>query len=183
MKSDDKPQLLFRAKYLWKAPHTHFQRKEKKIIILWLCCASISRTQQKPLTLFAENNKNTGLCQIDGKFDGFLWAVLTTPFDSLLYMRKNQSSAANSLVKADNYLHKGGGLMVTVSLVCHKGWIDWTNVLQFFSSFFLGRAERKEKKKKVQIINGMYNTTSNFLYHTSSSSEEFKAPKAITNVQ
>lgn len=53
--------------------------------------------QQKPLTLFAENNKNTGLCQIDGKFDGFLPGVLTTPFDSLLYIGKNQSSAANLL--------------------------------------------------------------------------------------
>lgn len=58
-------------------------------------------THQKPHTLFAENNKNTGLCQRDGKFDGFLQAVLTTPFDSLLYTRKNQSSAANWFVNAD----------------------------------------------------------------------------------
>lgn len=85
MKSDDKPQFLFHAKYLWKAPHAHFQRRGEKEI-LWSCCASISRMWQKPITLFAENNKNTGLCQIDGKFDGFLQAVLTTPFDSLVYV-------------------------------------------------------------------------------------------------
>lgn len=100
MTSDEKPQLLFHAKYLWKAPHSHFQGRRKNnnhSVVLRIHF----RTQLKPHTQFAENNKNTSLCQRDGKFDGFLQAVLTTPFDSLLYTHKNQSSAANWLVDAD----------------------------------------------------------------------------------
>lgn len=145
-------------------------------------------TQQKPHTLFAVNNKNTGLCQRHGKFDGFLQAVLTTPFDSLLCTHENQSSAANWLVNADKYLHKGGGLMVSISLVCHKDWTDWTNFFRFSPPFFLEELRGNNKNKVikiggVQITNGMHNTTSNFLYQRVLSSEEFKALEAITNLQ
>lgn len=123
MKSDDKPQLLFHAKYLWKALHIHFQRRGKKpkqanknVSVF----ASISRNIRSLLHCSQKTTKSMGLCQIDEKFDGFLWAVLTTPFDSLLYMWNNQSSAANLLGNADNYLYEGGGLMVSISFVCYK---------------------------------------------------------------
>lgn len=187
MTSDEKPQLLFHAKYLWKAPHCHFQGRGKNnnpSAVLHIHF----RMQQKTHTLFAENNKNTGLCQRDGKFDGFLQAVLTTPFDSLLYTRKNQSSAANWLVNADKYLHKGGSLVVSISLVCHKDWTDWTNFPDFSPPLFLEELRGKNKNiiikiQGVQITNGVHNTTSNFLYQRVLSSEEFKALEAITNLR
>lgn len=41
MMSDEKPELLFHAKYLWKTLHSHFQGRGKTII-LQLFCTSIS---------------------------------------------------------------------------------------------------------------------------------------------
>lgn len=165
--------------------HILISKEGGKTIILQPCCTSISKRSRNLIHCLQKNNKNTDLCQRDGKFDGLLQAVLTTPADSLLYTHENQSSAANWLVNADKYLHKRGGLMVSISLVCHK---DLTDFSRFSPPFFLEELRRNNKTKiikiqGVQITNGMHNTTSNLLYQRVLSFEEFKALETITNLQ
>lgn len=56
MTSDEKPQLLLHAKYLWKAPHCHFQGRGKNNNPSALLHIHF-RMQQKPHTLFTKTTK------------------------------------------------------------------------------------------------------------------------------